>query len=136
MERGEAIARAAQACVGAPFRPQGRNPATGLDCVGLVAVACRDHLSGTAVPRAYAQRGGGRETIVAAIAAAGFAPIDAAGARTGDLLLLTTGPGQWHLAVLTADGFVHADARLRRVTEVPGAPPWPIAGAWRIDGED
>ena len=36
---GAAIAAAARALVGVPFRLQGRDPALGLDCVGLVGAA-------------------------------------------------------------------------------------------------
>ena len=38
---GAAIAAAARALVGVPFRLQGRDPALGLDCVGLVGAAMR-----------------------------------------------------------------------------------------------
>lgn len=36
---GTALAAAAASFVGAPFRLHGRDPARGLDCVGLVAAA-------------------------------------------------------------------------------------------------
>jgi len=130
MSAGKAVARAAQACVGAPFRPQGRDPATGLDCVGLAGAAFRAAGIEADLPRAYAPRGGDPARWADAIMATGLRPV-AAAAGEGDLLLLATGPAQFHLAVLTAGGFVHADARLRRVVEVPGPPPWPVRGAWR-----
>ena len=38
---GAAIAAAARALVGVPFRLQGRDPVLGLDCVGLVGAAMR-----------------------------------------------------------------------------------------------
>lgn len=129
----EDIVQAARACLGVRFRPQGRDVATGLDCVGLVAVAFRGRLSG-ALPADYAQRGGSLETISEMAARAGLRPTGRPGA--GDLLLLRSGPAQWHFAVLTGDGFIHADARLRRVVEVPGAPPWPVAAAWSTEGDD
>lgn len=37
----EAIATAAEQLVGVPFLHQGRDPLVGLDCVGVVYVACR-----------------------------------------------------------------------------------------------
>jgi hypothetical protein len=44
------------------------------------------------------------------------------------------GPAQLHLAILTGRGFIHADARLRRVVETPGRPdPAPIM-VWREEG--
>ena len=39
---------------------------------------------------------------------------------------------QLHLGILTRQGFVHADACLRRVVETPGAPSWPVAGIYRL----
>jgi hypothetical protein len=126
---GEEIARAARACIGVPFRPQGRDPLRALDCVGLAGVAFgrRD------LPSGYALRGGDVERIAAALAAMGLRRIGAAGA--GDLLLIATGPRQFHFAVKTQSGFVHADARLRRVVETPGEPRWPVIGVWR-EGSD
>jgi murein DD-endopeptidase / murein LD-carboxypeptidase len=124
---GADVAAAARACLGAPFRRQGRDPASGLDCVGLagIAFAVRD------LPADYALRGGDPARAAALIDRAGLVRIDPPGAAAGDLLLCAAGPEQLHLAVLTAAGFVHADARLRRVVEVPGPPGWPVLGAWR-----
>jgi len=50
----------------------------------------------------------------------------------GDVLLMAAGPGQVHVGIRTATGFVHADAGLRRVVERPGMPPWPVIGVWRM----
>jgi cell wall-associated NlpC family hydrolase len=125
MSRAEEIAWAARACVGAPFRAQGRDPAHGLDCVGLAGRAFgRDGL-----PRDYALRGGDAGRIGAVLAGLGLRRVDAA--AEGDLLLIESGPRQIHFAVKTASGFVHADARLRRVVETPGQPRWPVIGIWR-----
>lgn len=115
--------RAARAAVGARFRLHGRDPASGLDCVGLAALA-----TGLEPPTGYALRTGD--------AGAAIAWLDARLTRVtdpwpGDLLLLCSGPGQLHLAVRTDTGFVHADAGLRRVVERPGPPPWPLIGTWR-----
>lgn len=57
-------------------------------------------------------------------------PASAAG--PGDLLLITVARDQLHLAVKTEVGFVHADAGLGKVVEVPGDPPWPVTLAYRI----
>jgi lipoprotein Spr len=119
-----AIVAAARACVGARFRLHGRAIATGLDCVGVVACA----YGRERVPAGYALRGGAVADVVAAIEAAGFVRTDEP--RAADLLLLAPGPYQHHLAILTDRGFVHADAGLRRVVEVPGFPRWPLAGAF------
>lgn len=131
MRQSIAVARA-RACMGARFRPQGRSAAEGLDCAGLVAIA----YALPSPPRDYPLRGehGGR--IGENLAAAGLATIAPEAAGAGDLLLLRTGPGQVHLAILTDGGFIHADAALRRVVEAPGAPPWPVIAAWRDMRED
>lgn len=119
-----AIADAARALIGVRFRLHGRDPATGLDCVGLAAAA-----AGVAAPTGYALRGGDPERIARACRAAGFAPAE--DMRPGDLLLLRPGPGQLHLAVKTEAGFVHADAGLRRIVERPGRPEWEVMQIWR-----
>jgi hypothetical protein len=115
--------------LGARFRLHGREAATGLDCVGLIAAALKAGGFEGAVPSGYALRGGDpRPMLDAALRRVnGDAP--------GDVLLMRTGPGQWHLGIRTTAGVIHADAGLRRVVERPGAMPWPIAGAWRWDGE-
>ncbi|HWW65310.1 MAG TPA: peptidoglycan endopeptidase [Sphingomonadaceae bacterium] len=127
MTEGQRVARAARACLGTRFRPQGRDPATGLDCVGLAGLA----FGLGDLPRGYALRGGDPATCRALIEAAGLAPVDPEQTREGDLLLLKAGPGQLHFAVRTDSGFVHADAAARHVIETPGPPVWPVLGAWR-----
>jgi murein DD-endopeptidase / murein LD-carboxypeptidase len=117
----EAVARA---LVGARFRLHGRDPATGLDCVGVVAVA-----TGVEAPRGYALRGGCAAEVTKALLAHGFVAVGEA--RAGDVLLMRTGPAQLHLGVKTESGLVHADAGLRRVVERPGVPEWEVLGIWR-----
>ena len=119
------MARAAAALVGARFRLHGRDPATGLDCVGVVAAA-----TGEAVPTGYALRGGDPVRIGALMDAR---LRRASGRRAGDVLLFAVGAGQLHLAVASAGGFVHADAGLGRVVERSGVAPWVLLGAWRDD---
>lgn len=122
----DAVARA-RGCLGVRFRRHGRTIDGGLDCVGLAAVAYRLER----VPAGYRLRGGMPAPIEAALDAAGFARVAAPAA--GDLLVVEAGPFQPHLAVWTGAGFVHADAGLGRVVEVPGRPRWPILSAWRKD---
>jgi hypothetical protein len=118
------VERAALALVGARFRLHGRDPLTGLDCVGVAALA-----AGATAPGGYALRGGDPEAVAGMIRDAGFAAVESA--RPGDILLMRTGPAQLHLAVRTARGFVHADAGLRRVVERPGDPEWEVLSIWR-----
>ena len=123
MISGEAAAARAVGLVGTRFRLHGRGE-DGLDCVGLVAAA--RGLDG--VPSGYALRGGDFEAVCAVLDAR---LIRADGKRSGDVLLMRSGPGQWHLAIRVAGGIVHADAGVRRVVARPGEPPWPVAAAWR-----
>ena len=51
--------------------------------------------------------------------------------RPGDLLLMQVAGDQVHLGIITDVGFVHADARLAKVTETPGSPTWPIIAVFR-----
>ena len=127
---GERAAAAALACVGAPFRLHGRDPASGLDCVGVAAVALAAAGWRGAVPGGYALRGGVPERVAASLDA-GLQRC--AADELGAILLCRPGPAQLHLAVRVEGGVVHADAALRRVVERPGTLPWPLIGAWRAE---
>lgn len=129
-----AIVAAARGAVGARFRLHGRDPASGLDCVGLVAHACAGGAA-RAVASGYPLRGGTPAAIGDQLRAHGLAPV--ADAAPGDVLLFAAGPAQLHLAIATDIGCVHADAALRRVVERPGPAPWPLLGVWRLtDGKE
>lgn len=125
-----AIVAAARAVVGARFRLHGRDPATGLDCIGLAAWALRAGGFAGTVPSGYALRGGDPARTAAAIDATGL--VRAGEAAPGDLLLCASGPGQLHFAIDSGGGIIHADAMLRRVVERPGAAPWPLIARWRL----
>jgi murein DD-endopeptidase / murein LD-carboxypeptidase len=51
--------------------------------------------------------------------------------RVGDVMVLRAGVEQWHLAIWTGDGVVHADVRRRCVVERPGELEFPLAAALR-----
>ncbi len=131
MTAGDAVAARARALVGVRFRPHGRGVAEGLDCVGLAAAAI-----GIADVRAdYALRGGSIATVEREVVRVGLRRVGAVG-KTGDLLVMSSGPGQLHLGIWTGAGLVHADGGLARVVERPGTPPWPVQSAWRVPEEN
>lgn len=122
----DAIITRARAAVGARFRLHGRDPADGLDCVGLAAFA----LGVRNLPTGYGLRSGDQDAVAGMIARAGLARVTER--ATSDLLLCRAGPGQLHLAIWAGASVIHADAMLRRVVERPGDPPWPVIGYWRV----
>ena len=122
------FAERARALLGCRFRPQGRSVATGLDCIGVVALTYG--LDGADVPSRYWLRGKQSDRSLAGLNHY-FRAISKSKARINDLLLCEAGPDQLHLVVKTMGGFIHADAGLRRVVETPGAPPWPVLKAFR-----
>jgi cell wall-associated NlpC family hydrolase len=129
------FAAAAEGLVGTPFRFRGRDAATGLDCVGLVAAALR--ASGRAVPTvpAYSMRQGKFSEQLGSALLAGF--VETGGAtEAGDLLLVRAGPGQVHLLVAGTTGdLIHAHAGLGRVVATPPPCPWPIERHWRLQAD-
>lgn len=126
-----AFAAAAEALVGAPFRLHGRDPAHGVDCIGLVGVALERCGRRVRYPHGYRLRNADAKPWLGLAAANGL--VSAAGpVRRGDILLVTPGPAQHHLLVALGGGwFVHAHAGLRRVVRHQPDPA-PVAQAhWR-----
>lgn len=122
----EDVVHRARALVGCRFRPQGRCPSAGLDCVGLVLAAYE--IPTERVPRDYRLRGTHGHQLDAEIRRF-FWPAKAA--RPGDLMLFQLRADQFHLAIQCGGSFVHADARLRRVVETPAETRWPMVAAFR-----
>ncbi|NCP19365.1 MAG: hypothetical protein GW855_09440 [Erythrobacter sp.] len=132
MDRQPALCAAACDLIGTPFRLQGRDPATGLDCVGLVLASLRQVGVQPDLPADYRPR---RRTI--AIPDSALAAVGLHGAtgvrRAGDILLLRTAPMQAHLAIaLSGQDIVHAHAALRRVVRCPLPEDWAVLAAWRL----
>ena len=118
--------------VGVPFRPQGHDPATGLDCVGLVSAAYAAAGRPMVPPVGYPMRGWARERIEAGLAMAGFAPVSGE-MCTGDVALITYDAGQFHLGLIGPGCLVHAHAGLKRVVETPFDGLIRDAAGWRIE---
>lgn len=130
---GLALAEAAEALVGTKFRLHGRDPATGLDCVGLLGAALTEIGRPVTLPNGYPLRATSVDALLPDPAALGFA--EASGAIVpGDVLLLGLGACQFHLAIAArGGGHVHAHAGLHRVVLSP--PPLPAAPVrhWRLE---
>lgn len=133
---GPRLAAAAEALAGTPFRLHGRDPASGLDCVGVVAAAFAACGRSPPTLRGYGLRNTAIHRWIELASLAGL--IDAAeGMKPGDVILVRPGAGQHHLLLaLDRDRFVHAHAGLRRVVIQPGPLPWPVERRWRIAEED
>jgi len=132
MLRADKIVAAARTLIGAPFRLHGRSADTGLDCIGLVALALEraGHRTVRALtPMAYSIRGGTVEAVSVGLRQAGLRSVRRA--TPGDLILIQAGVAQFHLMIASDCGHIHAHAGLGRVVEMPGVSPLPVIGRWR-----
>lgn len=128
-----ALAEAALGLIGVPFRLHGRDPATGLDCVGLVAEALRRTGREPVVPEGYSLRSVSVVQFLRCAWASGLVPCD--DDDEGDIVLCRMGPVQSHLLVRVPGGFVHAHASLGKVTFMPAPLPAPVSLQWRLADE-
>jgi len=107
---------AARDCVGSPFRHQGRDPASGLDCVGLIV-----HVAKTLNLEAFDYKGykkiPGREAISRYARLAGFVAKPMAHMAAGDVVILRFGRYLEHAAILSDRGIIHACEKYGRVVE-------------------
>lgn len=129
---GQALADAAAGMIGVPFRLHGRDPAHGLDCVGLFAAALLAIGRRHALPSGYTLRLSGSGGWIPDPAACdcdhATGPI-----VSGDVILLRLVPAQFHLAIAAADGgWIHSHAGLRRVVHQPVLPQGEIVQHWRL----
>lgn len=128
----EAFARAAERLIGTQFRLHGRDPASGLDCIGLVAASLVAIGRVPAPPHGYALR---NLAIARWLAHARLSGLERAEGpwRRGDVLLVQPSQVQHHLMIVSApDYVVHAHAGLRRVVHQPLAPATHISAHWRL----
>lgn len=132
------IVVAARACLGTPFRHQGRAPGVGLDCAGLAVVALQS--AGVEV-RDY--RGYGRIPNDGRLRRAideqpGLESVPVDKAEPGDVLLLRFAGVPAHIGILTAPGImIHAYEQIGRVVEHRIDEAWrgQIVAAWSVRGE-
>lgn len=133
---GQQLAAAAEALVGTPFRLHGRDPATGLDCVGVLAAALGSVGHSHRLPAGYTLRNRSLIDTSPIAELCGLAPVSG-NIVAGDVLICRVSPCQFHIAIAASQsGFVHAHAGLRRVVLAPGPLPWPIVQHWRPRAAD
>lgn len=127
------MAHAAEALLGVAFRFRGRSAVSGVDCVGLAALALRGAGWNGPVPDGYRWRGGRIDHFERWASDAGLmpAPFDRA-SLPGDLWLAAPVPGQFHLMIFGQGLIVHAHAGLGMVVGMPLPSPWPLVCAWRL----
>ena len=135
MTAGWQLAQAAEDFIGVPFRPGGRDPATGLDCLGLVLAALdRAGFAAPAISSGPWRRLSHSDTL-ALLPLHGFRPVQGQ-TTAGDLLIARTGPGQHHVLVHGRGAYaIHAHAGLRRVVRTTEPIGTPIA-RWRLTADD
>ncbi len=129
---GADFAAAAEALVGTRFRLHGRDPASGLDCIGVLAVSLAACGRKVALPNHYALRAHRLPDLHNIVEGCGFIAVEGEIAP-GDILMVRIGSCQFHVLIAVTFGrFVHAHAGLRRVVcgELPED--WAIVGHWRL----
>lgn len=131
---GGAIVAAALDMVGVPFRLQGRDCATGVDCVGLALLSARR--AGVAVdePPPYRLRAGANPPIGSVMRKAGFSEVQAKEheRQTGDIVVVRISEMQPHLFIDALATVIHAHAGIGRVVCMPLPPEWTEISRWRI----
>jgi hypothetical protein len=131
---GEArqLVEEARSMIGCPFILHGRNPLTGLDCVGLVA-ACLTRIGREPlIPSGYRLRNSSLGKWLECAEGSGLGRVH--GCRfPGDVILVSPAAGQHHLLIQEcADRAIHAHAGLRKVVSQPIDDHLDIIMQWRL----
>lgn len=125
------IADAALELVGTPFRLRGRDPVTGIDCMGLIEFALTKAGLPVRMPRTYTLRQTDAGTLFVGFAKqSGFRPRSGP-RRRNDILFFALDGLQHHLAIaLGPDDIVHAHAGLGRTIIGKPDPDWRLLHIW------
>lgn len=132
-EKAERTIATARACIGVPFHHQGRNPAAGLDCIGLVIHALRAVGMNVQDRADYARRPDG-VSLIAAIEAHGATKVEEI--MAGDILVFRYGGQPQHVALATAQTkLIHSFAPAGRVVETNIGDYWRrrLVGIYRVE---
>ncbi len=129
---GKNLAAAASRLAGTRFAPHGRDPETGVDCLGLLLAAMAACGERPALSAHYSVRRRGEGDALATAMRLGL--IDASGpVEPGDVLLVRCSPVHVHVLIaLGGDRFVHAHAGLGKVVVGASDPDWPLLRHWRL----
>jgi len=135
-QNGAALAAAARQLIGCPFRLHGRDPHTGLDCIGLFTAAMAASGRKVDVPPCYGLRNTTLHQAAPLARQAGLQET-AGPVAAGDVLLVRLSALQAHLMIAASpDLFIHAHAGLRRVVTSPapadGLLPSSVLHHWRL----
>lgn len=134
MTTGADVVATARACLGARFRHQGRSPATGLDCIGLVffiqktlGLSCYDYQTYPRYPDHHK---------LTEILQSQFNRVSLHEIQPGDVLRFLAGADPVHLGIATDIGVIHSTALARGVVEHRLDPSWTsrLVEAYRIPG--
>lgn len=133
-ETGRRIAAAARSLLGVPFRLYGRDPAIGIDCVGLALLSVRAAGFHVAEPPPYRMRSGHATPAMRWLEGLGLTQADEPAA--GDIVVANVSSIQTHLLI---DGgtdrggtMIHAHAGLARVVEMAWPVEWRLTSRWRV----
>ncbi len=126
------LGEAAAGLVGCRFRLHGLDPATGLDCVGLVHASLAAMGRRPVAPRGYGLRNLSVDHWLEFAARSGLGPAEGP-SGPDEVLLVNLGYGQHHLMITTGqDEVVHAHAGLSRVVKHQRDPAARICARWRV----
>lgn len=136
--KGEQIAAAAEAMVGTPFRHQGRNPRSGVDCVGVVL--CSVWSAGCELPDCFGYGPLPKADMLLAELGKRARRVHRDDAQPGDVLVFAYKPElPMHFAVLVgAEHIVHAHGSTGRVIKHRLTNAWNnrLHSIWRAEGVD
>ena len=126
------LASEAEKLVGCPFRLHGRDPRSGIDCIGLLAAAMSGVGRSIALPTGYPLRLNDLTRWLPNPQDCGFIAADLP-FEAGDVVLTQPGPGQVHLAIAGPElTWIHAHAGLRRVVSEVEIRAGTILHHWRL----
>lgn len=128
-----AFARASESLVGTRFRLNGRDPATGIDCVGLIGCALARIGRFAALPQGYRLRARGWPDLDGEAERIGFVRCRDR-PEAGDVCLIRPSPVQLHFAIVAASGheLIEAHAGLGRVVVSPLHASTKVIRRWRL----